>query len=796
MNLYCRALFFVGLLSAGIQTTLAQSTSINLPMIGVNGQLSTYDPKAVNYGSPLLVDAINELGFSVIRFPGGTNANSYNWVAYRWGEDGSRTFSVLPDDSAFAKEGSHLGINALNDEIFCSPDSSWQAHKAFISSELINTNDLLSEFKSNVIDGQTAKPLYVLRVFDPYYFMGKSSAGALMKSPFFSLSAPGWAPASVIALCAEDPRCLIKRAALADLRRTLLKIMFEHQDGTLNADLFNAALNDGKLYRKANLFNVQDILPIATEDLIVYDNIYFELGNELYSSVYSKFLPEEGIITAPCSDADALTDAILYAEIVADILPLIKQYFPNARVAVVAGNRRGCSLWTSRVTSTLKNIPSLTNESISSYDEIDAFTLHFYASTDSLMNVINPSVSSLFAYRDQLLHLLANEFEENYEDKSLWVTEIGFPAPEYEEQRPFIGTWNETLMILSFIHELGLRERFVQDYLDQCICSNRRESLRNSPILPDFKDIEMVLVHTIGVNYGVPNTKFQGVLRGIDIDADLKVDEYKLSSLGLAANLYRQFLRPESTGTQLKFKKSLPLIPNFVFVDSLEVTRRCAFQPKPKDMVYFTGVMGMRAYNATQAPGRMQDMFINVTNEAVDVSDWSLPFMSNGSADQIWTYTAAGLSQDLLLDMGNLRGDLYSMGQNEILPAGLNIGIQVQHSIVGPLIIPPRSVMMVGRIALLGLEVDDHGMSEEEYLKSNDSLEMTQTFLRKGEETLIRTPLSGLISIYDATGRLLRAEISQGSYSLHTDDLPSGTYIARFSAEGQRPIAQKFSVYH
>ena len=93
----------------------SQNQSITLPKIGVNGQLGTFDAKNVNYGSPLLVDAINELKLSIVRFPGGTNSNSYNWVAYDWLPDGSRIFKINDDELLFAREGSHLGITTLEE---------------------------------------------------------------------------------------------------------------------------------------------------------------------------------------------------------------------------------------------------------------------------------------------------------------------------------------------------------------------------------------------------------------------------------------------------------------------------------------------------------------------------------------------------------------------------------------------------------------------------------------------------------------------------------------------------------
>ena len=777
----------------------SQNQSITLPKIGVNGQLGTFDAKNVNYGSPLLVDAINELKLSIVRFPGGTNSNSYNWVAYDWLPDGSRIFKINDDELLFAREGSHLGITTLEEEIGCTVLGSWQEQKVIFQNSLIKTNDLLSDFKTNVLDGQRAEPVYVVRVFDPNYFMGKDINDQLMQSPLFNLTLPGWVPSSVNDACGGDVRCIIKRAALADMRRTLIKIMYEYQQSPPSSVLYDAALNDTKLYKKATLFNLQDLLPIPADDLKVYDKIYFEFGNELYSEAYAKFLPEEGISIAPCLDPDVRTDAILYAEIVADILPFIEEYFPNSRTGVVAGNRRGCSLWTTRVVDALKSIPSVNNASQNAWASIDALTLHFYPKTDSLMNIQNPSMYSIYSYRDQLLTLLANEFESNFEDKALWVTEMGFTATEYVDQRPYIGTWYETLMLLSFIHEIGLRERFVQDYLDQCNCSNKRNALRSSPILPDFKDIEMVLLHTVGVNYADADAEFQGLLRGFDLDGDEIVDQYKISSIGLAALLYRQFLLPQVNTGNIEFKKSLPLFPTPTYVDSLEITRRCALQPKPKDQVYFTGAIGMRAYQAVQDPGRLQDMFVNMTADPINVSSWSLPFMSNGIVDHVWTFKAAGLSEDLLLHMGNLRSDLFSLNPDDVLPAGMQVGLEVTYSnSSSSLIIPPHSVMLVGRTTASGLPVDDHGMSEEAYRSGEESLGIKIFPLTLSQETelTITSEFPGMYSIHDALGRMVSSGTIQEQLRFNTSGLNPGVYLVNVYREGELPSVAKFSVLH
>ena len=777
-SLLLGAFFCLSFLSA-----LAQNPSISLPAIGVNGQINTYDAKNVNYSSALFTDAVNELKLPIVRFPGGTNANSYNWVTFNWAEDGGRTFSILDQEEAFAREGSHLGITTLEEVLGCSNMGTWQQEKSVFESSMIRTNDLLSDFKSNILDANNSTPVYVIRVFDPFYYIGRDANNNLRTSPFFALEAAGWNSPAVNTYCGNDVRCIIKRAALADMRRILIKILYEYQDNPSDVTLFDAALNHNKLYKKTDLFNLQEILPIPQEQLIVYDEMYFEFGNELYSYVYSKFLPEAGITTPPCLDPDPLTDASLYAEIVADIIPMVKTYFPNAQLGVIAGNRRGCSLWTTRVTEKLRSIPSFLQPDVTAYDQIDAFTLHFYPATDSLMNILNPSVSSLFHYRDQLLKLLANEFESNYEDKDLWVTEIGFPAPEYEAQRPFIGTWYETLMLLSFIHEIGLRERFVQNYLDQISSEYRRDALRHSPILPDFHNIEMVLLHTIGVNYGEDDLEFQGVLRGLDQDGDNKVDSYKLSGIGLAANIYRQFMNPQSASGQLFFQKSLPLIPQGAFIDSMEIVRRCAYSPKPKDMVYFNGVMGMRAYASSSSPERMQDLFINLSNVPVNISNWSLPFMDNGTIDHVWTYTAAGLSQDLLLDMGSLRTDLFSVNADEVLPSASQIGIQVNHVSSAPaLIMPPRSVMLVSRVASPGAIIDDHGLTTESLRSSLDSSVplLLVNALRNGESLSFNKAESGLCQVYDLQGRKIFSLEVQEDISLKTQVLSPGNYLLVF----------------
>jgi hypothetical protein len=312
-------------------------------------------------------------------------------------------------------------------------------------------------------------------------------------------------------------------------------------------------------------------------------------------------------------------------------------------------------------------------------------------------------------------------------------------------------------------------------------------------------DIEMILLHTLGANYLDSELEFQGVLRGEDVNGDLLTDNYKLTSLGLAMNLYRQLLSPETPSGQLEFLRSLPLIPPPVYLDSMEIIRKCAYIPKPKEMVQFNGVLGMRAYKSLSLPNALQDMFINMTGESVNVSSWSLPFMSNGIIEHVWTYKAAGLSHDLLLDMGNLRSDLFSISPFEVLPSGTDIGLDIAYSNSSSnLVVPPYGVLLVGRRTISGAAVDDHGMSEEEYRASKESLgiKLFPSALSRGSELTITSEFPGKYSIHDAIGRMVDTGSIQEQLRFNTSGLTPGVYVVNVYREGEFPSMAKFSILH
>ncbi|NNC83446.1 MAG: hypothetical protein HKN79_07705, partial [Flavobacteriales bacterium] len=274
-----------------------------------------------DWNSAYLRQDVRDLGPKILRFPGGTPSNFWNWYSETRqviGEDGTMQDLEICEGSLLGRSNSsHIGCTGNNLDM----TAEWY------DSIAIRTTVTLESYLNAVTyfrnQGMDVKELFVLNMIDPFYYLG---------SPHLEAIAPGASP--------EVIKDTLKNNIVNKVQKQLDKILLE----------------------KCGDCDVVD------------DLVHFELGNEFHLQRYGKYYPR-----AECFDMidDSLCiscfpDITFYADVCEEVIPMIRERFSNAQISMCASRDILHEEWNQVIIDRFGQGDDL---------QIDAAVYHFYPKT-------------------------------------------------------------------------------------------------------------------------------------------------------------------------------------------------------------------------------------------------------------------------------------------------------------------------------------------------------------------------------------------------------------------------------
>ncbi|NNC83623.1 MAG: hypothetical protein HKN79_08595, partial [Flavobacteriales bacterium] len=248
-------------------------------------------PTTFDWNNAALCDKISDFKPGLLRFPGGTPANY--WI---WEDEVQQVYNAAGEVELLTLcEGSLIGRN-YSAQIGCSGMAATLDYES-LSSIYSSTTVTLASYRSAILelrqDGIDLDELFVLGIFDPRYYVG---------SPQLEAETAGQST--------TEKRLLMKQNGVQRAEAQLDKILYEY-----------------------------------CGDCTSYPGEFsFELGNELHLRRYGKFLPSTACFYTDICE-DCLPDVDFYADQCESIIPMIRQRFPNAKVAVNGSRDLGGEPW-------------------------------------------------------------------------------------------------------------------------------------------------------------------------------------------------------------------------------------------------------------------------------------------------------------------------------------------------------------------------------------------------------------------------------------------------------------------
>ena len=507
---------------------LAESFTYPIPDFGFNGKIDYPDTADVlkgllNFRDPDFRNTIASLGLDRLRFPGGTVSNGYYSITTEYVTDATGNIEDIIyylnnpylndstiDDSSLAyflfEEGSTLKLGPmLEKESFtfnemnstqtllrksCSMSAEGN-DSAYTEKQVWNEKlqNYLRDYLS-LCDSAGIAPLHVLRVFDPLLYKAMDdSLGEVGLSPIL-LDRLGLPNDQDSMACADFPqlRDSLLKASENEIKRQLIKIGYEYAklggDVTLaDSLLFQLYLNGAEQntgqYSWSEFNSFWDI----NYSTVSLTQVYFELGNELYSIFMRKFIPADCQSTEP--------DVNLYGEISAQAMLRIREVFPLAHIGVVGGKRRQRCEWI----DSLKSV--FDEQSVSTL--YDAWIIHNYSDYEEVFDQSNllseENETFLNSPVAELMSATANDHDIDYDNKKIWYTEFNV---NLDETNTHFGSWMDLMGKWALINQyLARSPAFQADILSSNITGVA--DLYNADVLETFPpmDIEMMLMQTL-----------------------------------------------------------------------------------------------------------------------------------------------------------------------------------------------------------------------------------------------------------------------------------------------------------
>ncbi|NNK80235.1 MAG: hypothetical protein HKO93_01970, partial [Flavobacteriales bacterium] len=363
-----------------------------------------------DWNSANLRQDVRDISPKVLRFPGGTPSNFWNWyneTRQVIGEDGNlheidvceasfvgRTFS-----SSIGCEGDNLDITA-------------ERYSEIVTNTTVTVESYLNAIQYFRDQGMDVGELFVLNMIDPFYYLG---------SPHLEYITQGASP--------EVVKDTLRNNIVNKVEKQLDKILLEKCGSCESVD----------------------------------DEVSFELGNEFHLLRYGKYYPRmecfDMIDDSLCFNC--FPDINFYADVCQDIIPLIRERFTNAKISVCASRNILQEPWNDVIIDRFAQDDELA---------IDAVVYHFYPKTfkkDSL-NYARCVGNGNNYNSDKSLHYVQWHtdrltFQKNLTafddtDLEMWITE--FNSYDYSEKcNEAHPGWNEDDFVYdsaNWLHTLNI----------------------------------------------------------------------------------------------------------------------------------------------------------------------------------------------------------------------------------------------------------------------------------------------------------------------------------------------------
>ena len=362
---------------------------------------------------------VSDLKPNILRFPGGTAGNYWWWESQTreiMGDDGQlRTLDICEASSIGLSHSKTIGCPGPNE------DFTADRYEEIIKTTTITLDSYKQAVEHFRDNGLAIQEMFMISLFDPFYYVG---------SPQLEYEAPSGTY--------EDIREVLFNASINRAMVQLDKIMDVYCDGCASID---------------DAFNL-------------------ELGNEVFMQRYAKFFPIPECLEVSSICTECYPSVELYAEICETLIPIIRERFPNAEVAIVGNRDRWGAPWNEVL------IDRLETGDITA----DAAVFHFYPMAIQLDDIsVGPCLGVPGTFDpDEVLHKQQADMRDDFEtnrvglfaetDMDVWITEFNNydiseecfaldPDAFQEEDFQFdSGNWIHALGIFNLYNEfIGYR---------------------------------------------------------------------------------------------------------------------------------------------------------------------------------------------------------------------------------------------------------------------------------------------------------------------------------------------------
>jgi hypothetical protein len=235
---------------------------------------------------------VSDLNPNILRFPGGTAGNYWWWATQSReivGDDGQlRTLDICEANSIGLAISRTIGCPGPNEDFTA---DRYDDIKRPTTVTLQSYKEAVEHFRE---DGLNIQEMFMISLLDPFYYVG---------SPQLEYEAPSGSY--------EDIREVLFNASINRAMVQLDKIMDVYCDGCASID---------------DAFNI-------------------ELGNEVFMKRYGKFFPSPECLEGGSICNDCHPDVELYADICEVLIPIVRERFPNAEIAIVGNRDRWENPW-------------------------------------------------------------------------------------------------------------------------------------------------------------------------------------------------------------------------------------------------------------------------------------------------------------------------------------------------------------------------------------------------------------------------------------------------------------------
>jgi hypothetical protein len=410
------------------------------PQLGMNARMLRDHPEPdcmqpewaswrYDWNSQELRRDVADLKPKILRFPGGTVGNYWWWdneTRQVIGDDGvMRTLDMCAATTIGLSQSQYIGCNGVNLDFTA---DSYDASVKKTTITLESYRDAIEYFRTE--ENLVIQEMFMISLLDPFYYLGSPHLEAITNNGSYDV-----------------------------IRDTI----------------FNNAIHRAMV----QLDKIKEVYCDGCET--VDESFDFELGNEYYLQRYGKYFPRPECLDMVDLCGDCRTDVNLYADICEVLIPIIRERFPNSRIAM-SGSRDLLQLPWNQV---------LIDRFGSGDVRIDATAMHFYPEARNIDSLsLEVCTGQLEGFDpDRVLHYQQKSIQDLFTQKRMdlfagtdidvWITEFNnydfsedcsllYPNQVNEDDYVFdSGNWIHTLSIMNLFNEfIGFRSQVADPWMN------------------------------------------------------------------------------------------------------------------------------------------------------------------------------------------------------------------------------------------------------------------------------------------------------------------------------------------